>query len=271
MKVVIKCGRHLRLGVIGIGATLLAFGARAESCPEYVGQSVKLLTYAQARSQVPMIPKKSEFETNQQFKARIDQAAANTPLIIAKPGPASLSYDADKGGFRVDRTALGVEGYRGVEAIGEFEPLSLITQNDFDITLIGPLVDSTSVILSDTLSPAGAYTGANGFGAKAAVRKYNETISGLLHLGAEGAFDVGASYVAINVDEAKALKPNLRIAYVFSPSYPFTVKGDGHSGATLDDPRDIATRFELLAGQVRCALLVRGTDSHVIAALSVDP
>lgn len=192
-------------------------------------------------------------------------------MIIEKPGPASPSYDADKGGFEIDRSVLGVEGYQGVQTIGEFEPLSLIERDDFDAALIGPLVNSTSIILSDTSSPAGAYSGTTGFGVKAVVRRYNETILGLLHMGAEGAFDVGGSLVAVNADEARALKPNLRIAYVFSPSYPFILKGNGHSGATLDDRREVATTFELLTGNVRCALLVRGTDRRVIGALSVDP
>lgn len=259
----------MKLAWIAAAAASLAFGAHAETCPEYVGKIVKLQPYSEVRSKLPKLTEKAEFETTEQFKARLGKSAPSEIFTIAKTGNAEAKYDADKGGFNFTREALGVVGLGGFETIGEFNPLEAVVKQDGYVEGLIPLImDGQIIVLSDLLSPSGTYPGANAFGAKTTVRAYNEQVSAILNAGADNS-SVRVAFAPVNINEAKTLKANLKIAYVFQYSNPFLVRGEERSAATIDDPRDVTTRFEIITGSVKCGLLVSGIDSRVIGSVSI--
>lgn len=235
-------------------------------CTDWVGQTVKPISFTQAVSKLPKVPPKGEYETTPQYEARRDAAigsGGNQALIIARqPIDRGLfQYDADKQLLSVSAALFGSSELEAWQAFYGTAAFDLLKPSlDWNFNLVFSSVDRSE----------GSYAAQNSFGAKVVVRKVTRRVEAIFerpHLPLSGEhqglfpsadfapFAVG--YLSLSPAEAKRLKPLLRLAIVAVPKEPYLVKGPaGYEEATIAHPVETRTDATVIIADMQCGLVL---------------
>lgn len=238
-----------------------------QTCAAFVGQSVQAQSFDNAVARFAGMTPKSEFETTAQFEAR--QARAVEGLggaIILEKAPDDrkfFEYDADRQVLRILPFAFDNQQFPAWEAF-------------YSAGLNGAVEVSTSdnidVVISSNDRITGSYEATNGFGAKTTVASVTRTVKAVFDHGPKlggrrealfpGSFNANYTVnpvgeIQMTPDQARALKPLLRIGFVALPRAPFVVKGSTKTGrTTIQNPRDVTMDFTILTADIQCGLVM---------------
>lgn len=241
----------------------------AGGCAGYLGRTVSPVSFDAAIAAFARLTPKSEYETTAQFEARRDAAlgGGTGPLVIEKaPERADLfQYDADAQTLLVSPYVFSNSHFPAWQA---FYAAGL--SSAFNVSTL----DNIDVVMADSDRVTGSYRATNGFGATTTVVSVTRSMKVIFERGSQlgrvrerlfpGSITddykvnpVGRLRMA--PDEARLLKPNLRIAFVAAPRPPYLVKGSTKYGkTTIQNPRDVTLDFTILTADIQCGLLMDG-------------
>lgn len=234
--------------------------AAAQGCAAYVGQTVQPQSFDDAISAFARLTPKSEFETTAQFEARQAQALGGSsgPLIIEKVPESRdyFRYDADAQVLRIAPYAFDNTNFPAWDAfysLGMDQRFGVSTGNNID------------VVISTNDRTTGSYRGQNSFGANATIQQVTRSVQAIFERGpdprrgretlfpSEG--DLGK--LSMTPDEARLLKPSLRIALVANPFAPYVVRGTNPFGKpSLQSPQQVTMDFTILMADIQCGLVM---------------
>jgi len=232
----------------------------AKFCASYVGRQVSPQPFDKAVSHIAKIAPRSEFETTEQFNARVAAATSQSAqsLIIAKAVEdySHFAYDAD-------RQKLIIKSYA-------FDNKNFDAWRIFFLADVKEPVASTlgniDVYIGETDKTVGSYIGTNAFGVSMRVRKIQRSTYAIFQRSAPGINDsifvdqdrkgvIGE--IAMAPDVARTLKPKLKIAFVVKPKAPFIVRANYSGDApTIDDPEEIDVTATMLIADIQCGLVL---------------
>lgn len=242
---------------------LIAFGSSAiaaETCEQYVGQTISPTTFDQVLATIHVPPPKGEFETTEAYEARSKGVNSTTPLIISKKieDPKFLEYDADHQLFFVKSYLFDNSNFPAWEALNE-------TGVPVDRYFNADLLISTSKTIT------GSYIAQNSFGSKTKVYK--------ILINQKAIFDKNLSsydeelfgknknivgYFQMKPLDAELFKKYAKIAFVVTPKPPYLFEKTFPAGkATLTNPFEFQTKLDVIIADIQCALLTTGDDKVV--------
>ena len=226
-------------------------------------QTIHPQTFDNAVAAFAGLTPKSEFETTAQFEARQAQALGGSggPLIIEK-APENrdyFRYDADAQVLRISSYAFDNTNFPTWDAF-----YSLGLDQRFKVSTGGNI----DIVISSNERATGSYRGQNSFGANATVEEVTRTVKAIFERGPEwgrgpealfpGEGDVGQ--LSMTPDEARLLKPSLRIALVVAPFAPYVVRGTNPYGRpSLQSPKQVTIDFTILMADIQCGLVMDGS------------
>jgi hypothetical protein len=242
-------------------------GNGPQMCSAYVGQTVQPQSFDNAVARFAGLTPKSEFETTAQFEARQAQALAGAggPLIIEKaPDDRKFfEYDADAQALRILPFAFDNKFFPAWEA---FYAAGLNGSLNVNVN------DNVDAVISEDERATGSYEASNAYGAKATVVSLTRTVQVIFDHGPklggrrETLFpgSITDDYkvnpvgvLAMSPDQARLMKPGLRLAFVATPYRPFLVRGTTKFGkVTFQNPRDITYSYTILTADIQCGLVM---------------
>ncbi len=250
----------MKLMISLVVAVAAAATAEAQSCDQFMGQTVAPVSFDAATAGLGKLTPKGEFETTAQFEARRAASAGSIrgPLIIEKAPEDRkyLEYDADAQVLRLKsyafhNTDLGT--WNMLYAAGYNRKIPASTSSNIDVAI------------SSIDKVVGSHEAQNAYGAKAQIAEIERTIKGIFEREAsftdrdlfpaakDSPYVVGA--IPLTPAEAMALKPTMRLAFVVVPKEPFLITGTHKVGkTTIANPREITERFSLLIADIQCGL-----------------
>jgi len=245
-------------------------------CSSSVGQVVQPQSFDNAVAGFAGLTPKSEFETTAQFEARQAQALARAggPLIIEKvpEDQKFFEYDADAQSLRISPFAFDNTFFPAWEALYAAGLASSLNVN---------VSENVDAVISEEERTTGSYEASNAYGAKATVVSVTRTVKVIFDHGPrlggrrETLFPgsitpdynvnpVGA--LRMSPDQARVIKPGLRLAFVATPYQPFLVRGTTKFGrVTFQNPRDITYSYTILTADIHCGLVL-DHDGRVLGA-----
>ena len=244
----------------GVALALPVPASPAQQCASYVGQMVQPRSFADAVAPFARLTPRSEFETTTQFEARQTQALGGAigPLIIEK-APESrdyFRYDADAQVLRIAPYAFNnvtFPAWHAFYSLRMDQQFGVSTGNNIDV-----------VIFTDDRT-TGSYRGQNGFGANTTVQQVTRSMQAIFERGPDprrgretlfpGEGDIGQ--LSMTPEEARLLKPSMRIALVVAPYAPYVVRGTTPFGRpSLQSPKEITIDFTILMADIQCGLVM---------------
>lgn len=248
--------------VLALAVTSTRARAQELSCAEYVGQTIKPVSFASAVAPISKLPPKDEFETTADFEKRRASALTSLPstLVIAK-APEDLKYfqyDAETRKLQIITYAFQNLPFRiswAVSSAGMDEKID-----------VSPLYN-VEVVVSSLDKSTGTYQATNGYGAKTEVLKVHRTTAAIFDRKADDwehaqLFEAADKppYVVgeleMSPEEARRLKPGLKLALVVTPKAPYLITGTHEPyKVTMDNPMDITEDFAILIADIRCGLV----------------
>ena len=235
-------------------------------CAKVTGQTVVLQTPEEVWKNLEgQQTTKSEFETSAQFAARTRETTQRVRRRLAVEGtydPDQVVYNADAQEFTVgvyawDNLADGVDRVEG-----RLNRQVLPSRWD----------DKASIGLKEMEYEDGEYVGQNAFGATARVTKirrerysvYDQVVPGKSEWRTETtrtysshgmSMKVPAVTLRANLENARALKKNMRVGVVIQPKTPYVATTERHWQATIDDPREVRQITHIIIADLLCAVL----------------
>lgn len=211
----------------------------------------------------------SEYETDEAFAKR--QAAVaprpDRPFIIGK------AVDLEQVRFNAKKQALEISLYAVDNLSAPYdEVFGYGTPYEGKIKLGFHAID---VVIDEREVKTGAYVGTNAYGSRARVTKITRITNAIFKRAAADAEETLIradpethifSTLPMGPVEAQKLKPGLSAAIVVYPEAPYFATGvKDWGGATLDMPEGTIQKINVIAGDIRCVLLLDGA-KKVIAA-----
>ena len=230
-------------------------------CKSFQEQVIQPITIdtALARYKAAVL-KKDEFETTVQFQARQQTAVGTStgPIIISKVvDPQYIKYDADTQEFTV-QTYLFDNQNMNYDVLGYPKPIG------------AGIVGNVDIVISETEMPSGTYEASNSYGAKTTVVKIARVTKGVWErsfpsmtndLFQNGASGANLVTLKLPPEQAKAIKGQLRIAFLVVPKFPYIVHGVGPVGrTTVARPIEITNDLTVLTADIQCAFLTDGAN-----------
>lgn len=242
-------------------------GSGLQRCSAYVGQTVQPQSFDNAAARFSGLTPKSEYETTAQFEARQAQALAGAggTLIIEKAPEDRkfFEYDADGQALRILPFAFDNKFFPAWEA---FYAAGLNGSLNVNVN------DNVDAVISEDERATGSYEASNAYGAKATVVSLTRTVQVIFDHGPklggrrEALFpgsitdDYKVNPVGVlpmSPDQARLMKPGLRLAFVATPYRPFLVRGTTKFGkVTFQNPRDITYSYTILTADIQCGLVM---------------
>lgn len=238
-------------------------------CGAYISQTIAVRSFSAIAAELPLDLRKDEFETTDQFQARVaTTSSAAQPRILDRPVdkqtfPAPLEYDADAGTLKVRQSAFQwgtTEWWRAARRATAGEVASVVPGWN------------VATVISRTSRTTGSYNATNAFGVRREVFRSVLTTQGVFDRGGregdEDMFVVGpddvVGQISMPSEEARTAKARLRFALVIQPKWPFLVSGsDLKSGPSIDDAREVHEDYQVMFADVLCGLVV---DQGVVVA-----
>ena len=236
-------------------------------CAEVTGQTITLQAPEEVwKSLEGQSTTKSEFETSAQFAARTRETTRWASRRLAVEGtydPDQVVYNADAQEFTV-----GVSAWDnladGVDTVGgRLNRQALPSRWD----------DKASIGLKEMEYPEGEYVGQNAFGATARVAiirrerysVYDRVIPRKKEWRTETtrtysfhgkSMEIPAVTLRANLESARALKKNMRVAVIVRPKAPYVATTEKHWSATIDRPTEIRETTRIIIADLLCAVLI---------------
>ena len=235
-------------------------------CAEVAGQTVTLQAPEEVWKNLEgQSTTKSEFETSAQFAARIRETSRQLNRRFAVEG----TYNPDHVGYNADIQEFTVGVYAwdnladGVDVIGGRRNRQALPSR---------WEDKASIGLKEMEYEDGEYVGQNAFGATARVRKtrrerysvYDQVVQGKSEWRTETtrrysshgmSMKVVAVTLSANLEDAQALKTNMRVGVIIQPKTPYVATTERHWKATVDDPREVREITHIIIADLLCAVL----------------
>jgi|GEM_PF-1068553 len=251
--------------------TALSSPSWAQECSSYIGTTVELTTIEAAIEQFAGVTPRDEFETSEQYEARISAATADSgPFIIEKSlDRERLRYDADRQVFQIGRFAFDNENMPVDELWsygGPFHESGNYRNRMYRI--------DTVIRVDDQIT--GSYEAQNSFGTSAEVVQIDRVYWGIFERFASG-YDSAdliptgdrnhLGEVPVPIDEARSFRDESRLAFVVSPQSPWQIsfRENYPSRPTIQNPLEVTAVLNVLFADIRCALLLDGTGRSVAA------
>lgn len=229
-------------------------------CASFVARQIAPQSFGQAVSPIAKISPKNEFETTEQFNARVaavtSQGAESLVIGKAIKDYSYLAYDADRQKLIVSAYAFDNQNFdpwRIFQAAKVKEPVASTMSN-------------IDVFIGETDKTVGSYIGTNAFGVSMRVRKVQRSTNAIFQRSSTGIsapifVDQDSKGVigeiAMSPDVARTLKPKLKIAFVVKPKAPFLVRANYSGGEpTIDDPEDVEVSATVLIADIQCGLVL---------------
>lgn len=243
-------------------------------CTKYIGTVVAPETFdAVAAMLKPVALKKDEFETSDAFQARAAATRAKLPAEITLAidfDPSKAIYNADNKEFTIDKRVVGSAIFDWSPVFGPAAPFQ--GQLEYGDG-VGSNVD---IEVSSKSITTGTYSAQNSYGANATIAKIERTEYLVFDKMAESPLKILLGNISKEpvlfrlsapIDEARTLKPNLRMAIILTPKAPFFVIGAGRQAQTptVASPLDVTETIQAVVGNIRCLLLTDNT-GKVLAA-----
>ena len=249
---------------------LVTAAPKTPECAEATGQIVTLQAPEKVWKNLEgQQTTKSEFETSAQFAARTRETTRRASRRLAVEGtydPGQVMYNADAQEFTVavyawDNLADGVDRVEG-----RLNRQVLPSRWD----------DMASIGLKEREYEDGEYVGQNAFGATARVTKiqrerysvYDQVLPSKKEWRTETtrtdsshgvSIQVPAVRLRANVDNARALKKNMRVGVIIRPKAPFVATTEKHWSARIDNPREVREITHIIIADLLCAVLTDET------------
>lgn len=250
--------------------------AFAQICDSPLGTSIPFLSAEDAYSdfsEKSLV--KDEFETTAQFQERrrqVQQALNGSELVIEGTyDPEFVAYNADRQLFQVMTLAWDNLAFPVTGALGRQNSIGAVSGWSRDY----------AVALSQSDEATGQYEAQNGYGASTTVTKVNRTTIGVFDKSYKPADSLGRlpeewqrdSYVtrwsdvlrentnyeavsfAVAPDEARMLKPDMRVAVVMRPKAPYFAEGSFTNSPTRSSPIELNWHVAALVGDIQCVVL----------------
>ena len=132
--------------------------------------------------------------------------------------------------------------------------------------------DMASIGLKEMEYEDGEYVGQNAFGATARVTKiqrerysvYDQVLPSKKEWRTETmrtdsshgvSIQVPAVRLRANLENARALKMNMRVGVIIQPKAPYVATTERHWSATIDDPREVRAVTQIIIADLLCAVL----------------
>lgn len=271
-----KPGRSM-LRLLTVAAVfLVATRANAQQeCEAYVGQTVTPHTFEQALTRVPNVAARGEYETTAQYEIRRNAAMADlAPLIILKvpeDRERCIRYIADASLLGIQACAFDNADFDAWTAFyGSPHGQSLDASTDYSSNI--------DVVISQLATPLGTYQGQNAYGATWTVTRVSSATQAIFErhdeVFAGGLFsEAGSDHVVVFLDmppeEARLMKPALKLAFVVSPREPFVVQTtySGRVPVIIQNPYDFTVTSTVVIGDIQCGLVL-DAGNHVLGAAS---
>lgn len=220
---------------------------------KYSGDNVSTVI-DKAKQLSKKVPKKSEFETTEQYMSRLKTASESVTeknfTFVFRPRPSEVEYDADK-----NKMTISIKNY------------------DFDDNY-------EDFILKDTRKITGSYVSTNGFGAKVRVTKINQNLIRLQNNAEEkykdsgfGGLELGMMhyvYVLTQPDTAKNIKSNLAVAYTAAPVPHYYELETQNYGPSYKDPREVALKKQTLYVEFKKISIFNYLTGEIYGELNID-
>ena len=264
-----KARRHkwTRLIVVPLAAaaSVVASVSNASECPEMTGQTVALLAPEEVWSNLQdQQTTKGEFETSAQFAARTRESRQQNRRLAVEGtyDPDHVVYNADAQEFMVGVSAWDnlADGVDRIE--GRLNRQVLPSRWD----------DMASIGLKEMEHEAGEYIGQNAYGATARVTKirrerysiYDQVLPSKTEWRTQAtttdsfhgvSMTVPAVKLHVNLENAQALKTNMRVGIIFRPKAPYVATTEKHWKATIYKPREVREVTRIIIADLLCAVL----------------
>lgn len=252
---------------------LVPGAAFAQDCQSYIGTSPSLTPIQDAIAQFDGITPKDEFETTDEYEARIAAASSGAQsLVIPKTlDPASLDYDADRQVFKVGRYLFDNANMPVGDLWsygGPFYDAGNYDSRSYNIDIV---VDQDDEV-------TGAYTGTNAYGASTEVAEIDRIYWGVYErpvsirdgFSASSLIEGEGDYIGeipMVSAEARQFKDGARTAFVVVPNAPWQVRyrEEFGSDATIQNPAEIKNVMNVLFADIQCALVIDRIGTAVAA------
>jgi hypothetical protein len=253
----------------GISPLCDAYAAPAMNssrCSSYVGSPISAQSFDVAIERLTNLSPKGEFETTAEYASRTEAAnlAASEPLIIAKE-PESVEYfryDADTQKLQVQSYAFDNTNFQAWEAFYAAKEHRLTANT----------TDNLDVVISVATESTGTHVATNSFGVRVEVQELTQTTKAIFqrngrypdtlfrHRDKDGVI----GELSIAPSDAKALKPQLKVAFVVRPKEPYLIRSTYPLGTpTVSNPRQITVHATVLIADFECGLLLDGTNKVI--------
>lgn len=237
--------------------------AQENSCSNLTGQTISTTSFAEVASYFSELPIKDEFETTASFNARrlaIFEQIPDEFIILKEPEDLDkFEYDADTETLKISRFSFDNSNFRAWNAVyasGLYGQLKVET------------IGNIQAVISQVDIVDAPYAATNGFGAQFEVLKINRSTNAIFDRPADSFLKdslfasaddspwiVGT--LSVTPEEARILKPALKLAFVVSPKEPYLFQGSHRPfDISIRNPRDIVEDFTVLVADIRCGLLL---------------
>jgi hypothetical protein len=275
MKTNIATPLVLVLAVVGLSLSEESAASKTRQsgkCQNFVGQVIEPQLFSNVVTAYADLPEKSEFETTAQYEARRANALASAngkslTIALEPTDRKYFEYDADLQHLNIIKYAFDNIGFPAQDAFYAAGFRDRIEVSDlFNLDLV----------VSEKDEEAGTYEASNAYGAKVQVQKINRTTEVVfqdkLEFSDEGLFPnankepYSLGYLELSPEQAKALKPSLKLAMSIVPKEPYLVSGTHLlAEATIRNPREVTQSFTILIADFQCGL-VMDAENKVLAA-----
>lgn len=246
-----------------IAVFLVATPANAQrECQSYVGQTITPFTFEQALARLPIIAPRGEYETTAQYEARRSEAIAGLePLIILKDPEdpeRCIRYVADAGLLGIQSCAFDNTDFGAWSAFYGSPHEQALNAN------VDPS-RNIDVVISQRATPSGTYQGQNAFGAIWTVTRVSSATQAIFEgpsvgvgLFPETGSDHIVAFLDVTPEEARLIKPRLKLAFVVSAREPFVVQTThpGRVPVTIQNPYDFTVASTVIIGDIQCGLVL---------------
>jgi hypothetical protein len=290
LPVVIAC-----LPMISCGQTLRPVAASQYSPPSDHAQDPSACSSDRAKSALSVrkmlsilmgvgSQTKDEFETTEQFQARVDAMVRatlarnnlspdNVAITINVPS-IDVEYEADlqvlKVGVKLSYLPAPFDNTHALLHTRYINLLSFSSMANYKNHIATDYIADNEEY---SLGATGSYVGSNAFGLKKKVLETHASSIGLLvpNLGSsgwpQGDGDHRVTLPGITPDVARSAKDSFAVLFVGALQAPYVVTGESHISPTVRFPMEITTQQEVVRMTPRCAAMVNRKTGEVLRNL----
>lgn len=233
------------------------------ACEVQLGQTIAPIDAESAAVLNADVQPKGEFESSEQYKARLDAGGRQLPATLFVPvmlDKQYIKYDADAGKFIVEEYAIDNKNL-------SWNALQKNPRAPWVSDL--PMTNYIDLVVKWAEVDEGQYAATNVYGAKVMVRQTLRRTIGILERPAQGRESLffpdspwtgtplpPIAEIPVDATKAAAWRSNLRAAVLIEPRPPFVMQGIKDWGRPrFDRPQEITEKITAIIADIRCVVL----------------